>query len=153
MRPLRTFFAGALLMVMVTLVLAMIAMPVMAQNSFRDATGGFLKEKTFLASAARTTDGDSGSPVDAGAYDVGNIIVSVTAASGGGTLTPTFEVCADSGTTKCVSHTAGTGITTTGNYVIKVNQFARYVRVSYTITGGSSPSFTFSVYGAFKPTT
>jgi hypothetical protein len=88
-----------------------------------------------------------------GAYDVGNIIVMVTAVSGTSpTLLVNFDVCADNTATNCVLHTASASITATGTYVIKVNQFARYVRLSYTI-GGTTPSFTFSAYGAFKPTT
>lgn len=126
--------------------------PAAAQTkTYRDATGGFLNETTFLASAARTTSGDSGTVVDLGAYPNGNVFIGVTAASG---TTPsmlvTFQSCPDTTPANCIDHTTTSAITTTGNTLMKLNNFGRYVLIKYAITG-TTPSFTFSVKGAFKP--
>jgi hypothetical protein len=135
------------------MIVVIVAAPVLAQNSYRDATSGFLKEVTFLASGARTTTDATAVPTDVGAYDVGNVIIDITAVSGTSpTLVVNFDVCMDATASKCVLHTATSSLTATGRTLVKVNQFARYVRISYTV-GGTTPSFTFSVYGAFKPTT
>lgn len=121
-------------------------------QSTRDATAAFVKEVSILASAARTATGDSGAPVDLAAYNSGNIFVDVTAVSG---TTPTldiaFEVCTTAAAASCAySHTTGTQITAVSKQVIKVTNFGRYGRVKFTIAG-TTPSFTFSVDGAFKP--
>jgi hypothetical protein len=128
--------------------------PVMAQKSYRDATSGFLNETQFLSSAARTTSDSTAVPVDIGPYDTGNIIVNITAVSGSAspTLTVIFDVCADATVNKCVQHSATAGLTATGLTLLKVNQLGRYHRIRYTISG-TTPSFTFEVYGVFKPTT
>lgn len=128
--------------------------PAQAQiQTTQDASAAFIKEQTFLTSAARTASGNSGTPVDLSAYDVGVIVVNITAVSGTSpTLTVNFQVCQDKAGTICVSHTATSSLTTTGTTLLKVNQYGRYANISYTI-GGTTPSFTFSVYGAFKPTT
>ena len=126
--------------------------PIQAQVAARDASAAFLKEVTFASSAAYTATGNS-SVIDLGAYDVGNIIVNITAVTGTSpTLTVNFQVCADNACAISVNHTSSSSLTTTGQTLLKVNQFARYVRVNYTI-GGTTPSFTMSIYGAFKPTT
>jgi hypothetical protein len=48
-------------------------------------------------------------------------------------------------------HTASSAITATGVYLVKVDHFARWNTVSYAITG-TTPSFTMTVNGYFKPT-
>lgn len=131
-----------------------VSTPAFAQSkSYRDATSGFLNETTFLASAARTTSGDSSTVVDLGAYSAGNVFIDVTAVSGGSpSMTVTFQSCPDTTVANCHDHTSGSAITATGKQLLKVNNFGRYVLIKYAITG-TTPSFTFSVKGAFKPTT
>lgn len=133
--------------------LASLVLPLGA-NTYRDATSGFLKEATFVALAAKTADGNSGTPIDLGVYSAGVVHINVTAVSGTSspTLTVTFQSCADATTTYCSTHTASSGITATGNTILKVNNFGRYGRIAYTITG-TTPSFTVQVIGAFKTQT
>ena len=157
MRTFKKYKGAGLLALVAVLALALLVAPQpsaqISAGSVRDASGAFIKETTFLASAARTTSGDSGSPLDLAAYDSGAILINVTAVSGTTpTLTVNFENCITSGTTKCGAHTASASITATGFYVIKASNIARYGRIGYVI-GGTTPSFTFEVYGAFKPGT
>lgn|GEM_PF-3170309 len=135
-------------------------MPAQAQKTYRDATGGFLNETTFLPSAAYTTSNTSITPVDLGAYSSGLIVIQVTAVSGTSpSLTVNFQTCASSpgqttppATTACTLHTASSAITTTGVFLIKpLANFARWNTVSTTITG-TTPSFTMQILGYFKPT-
>jgi len=128
--------------------------PAQAQISTTyDAQAAFIKEVTFSASSAKTANGNSGTPVDLSAYDVGIVIVNVTAVSGTSpTLTVNFQACQDAAGTICASHTATASITATGTYLLKLNQYGRYANVNW-VVGGTSPSFTMSVYGAFKPST
>lgn len=142
-------------LLLAVLMIGMLATPMAAQRTYRDATSGFLNQTTFVPLAAYTASGNSGSAsVDMGPYSAGVIHVDVTAISGTGTptLTVNFQACADATTTYCTTHTASAAITATGNYLIKVNNFGRYVFVTYTISG-TTPSFTFQALGAFKPTT
>lgn len=142
-------------MVAALLVTALALVPVTAQiSTVRDAQSAFIKEATILASAARTASGNSGSPIDVAAYSAGNIMIDVTAVSGTSpSMTVNFVDCEDSGTTKCgYVHTASSAITATGKTLLKVNNFGRFTRVEFTITG-TSPSFTFSAVGSFKPQT
>jgi hypothetical protein len=135
------------------LAVALLVTPMGAQTrQYRDATSGFLNQTTFVALGAETASGDSGTPVDMGPYSNGVIHINVTAESGTGTptLTVTFQSCADATITYCSTHTASSGITATGNTILKVSNYGRYVRVIYTISG-TTPSFTFQVLGAFKP--
>ena len=137
------------------LVAALVALPSGAQiQSVRDAQSAFIKEASILASAARTASGNSGSPIDVAAYSGGVLAIDVTAVSGTTpSMTVNFVTCTDSGTSNCgFVHTASSAITATGKTLLKVNNFGRFVRIEYTITG-TSPSFTFSAYGAFKPQT
>jgi hypothetical protein len=134
--------------------------PSMAQTSsktYRDATGGFLNETTFLPSAAYTTSNNTITPVDVGAYDVGIIIVNVTAVSGTSpSLTVNFNAC-DSvpgsqtfpANAACGLHTASTAITATGVFFIKVDHISKFVTVQTVITG-TSPSFTMTIRGQFR---
>ena len=142
-------------------VLALAALPFLGAvagppqiQSVRDAQSAFIKEATILASAARTASGNSSSPIDVAAYAGGVIAIDVTAVSGTSpSMTVNVVTCSDSGTSNCgFVHTASSAITATGKTLLKVNNFGRFVRIEYTISG-TSPSFTFSVYGAFKPTT
>lgn len=118
-----------------------------AAGSVRDASGAFIKEVTFYASGARTGPGNTGTPVDISAYDSAAVLINVTAA--GTTLTVNFDNCIDAAGTKCGVHTASAAITTTGLYMIKASNTARYARLSFTSTG----SFTFEAVGVFKPST
>jgi len=137
-------------LVAVVLMAMMCFMPLAdAQKTYRDATGGFLNETTFLASAARTSSGDSTAVVDLGAYANGNIFIDVTAASGTPSMTVAFQSCPDTTVANCFDHTTSSAITGTGKTLLKVNNFGRYVLIKYTISGGT-PSLTFSVKGAFK---
>jgi hypothetical protein len=139
---------------------ALCVLPAQAQKQYRDATSGFMNETTFVASAAYTTSSSTITPVDIGSYASGVLMINVTAVAGTSTptLTVNFAACASSAgqqsapaNANCTTHTAGTGITATGVYLIKVDHFPRWNTVNYTISG-TTPSFTFSVVGYFKPT-
>ena len=152
------------LKVLTVIVLAagMALLPVLttAQSSsktYRDATGGFLNETTFLASAAYTTSNNAITPIDIGGYDVGIIIINVTAVSGTTpSLTVNFNACDNApgsqtfpANANCGVHTASTAITTTGVFFIKVDHLSKFVTVQTVITG-TTPSFTMTVRGQFK---
>ena len=141
-------------------VLAVLAMCATAFKNYTDATGGFLNETTFVTSAAYTVTGNSGTFSDLGGYAAGMIVINVTAVSGTSpTLTVNFQTCSSTpgqqtapAQANCATHTSSSSITATGVYFIKpVANFARWNTVTYTI-GGTTPSFTFSVIGYFKPT-
>lgn len=137
-------------------VLALSAMPAIAQTqtrNYQDAASGFLNQTTFVPLAAYTASGNAGSTsYDLGVYADGLIHVNVTAIAGTGSpsLTVNFQVCEDATTTYCSTLTSSAAITATGNYNFKVDNFGRFVYVTYTITG-TSPSFTFQTVGVFKP--
>jgi hypothetical protein len=103
-----------------------------------------------------TTTNTSVTPVDVGVYASGIIIINVTAVSGTSpSLTVNFQVCdgnasAAPANTNCVNHTTGSAITATGLQIIKIDHFPRYITVTSTISG-TTPSFTFTVKGYFKP--
>jgi hypothetical protein len=147
--------------IMAVLLLAMFFVTLAAaQKNYRDATSGFLNETTFVTSAAYTTSASNITPVDLGAYASGVLVINVTAVSGTTpSLTVNFQTCYSApgagtapATASCVSHTASSAITATGVYLIKpLANFARWNNVSYTISG-TTPSFTFSAVGYFKPT-
>lgn len=148
-----------LLCVLLVMVMVIPPQPAGAQSTktYRDATGGFLNETTFLASAAYTTSNNTITPIDVGGYDVGIIIVNVTAVSGTSpSLTVNFNAC-DSApgqqtfptNANCGLHTASAAITATGVFFIKVDHLSRYVTVQTVITG-TSPSFTMTIRGQFK---
>jgi hypothetical protein len=133
-------------------------MPAHAQKSYRDATGGFLNMTRVLdCSAACTTSNSSVTPIDIGAFTSGVLIINVTAVSGTSpSLTVNFQTCDGTGgsapaNTNCVNHTTGSAITATGLQIIKVDHFSRWVTVTSTISG-TTPSFTYTVTGYFKPT-
>ena len=98
----------------------------------------------FLASAARTTSGESASK-DLGTCAEALAIAKVTAKSG---TTPTLDIkfqTSHDGTDFVDLGDAFTQITTEGTYVKKLAaNFGKYVRAAYTI-GGTTPSFTFSL--------
>lgn len=99
----------------------------------------------FVASAARTTNGNSAALLLAPPADSLNVAMFVTAVSGTPNLVLSIEWSND-GTTFAPAETADafTAVTTTGN---KVKQFAvkgPYARVVWVITG-TTPSLTFSV--------
>ena len=156
MKPVQRLFVVMAL----AMAVAICATPASAQKNYRDATSGFLNETTFVPSAAYTASASNITPVDLGAYASGLMVINVTAVSGTTpSLTVNFQTCYSapgSGTApaaaNCVTHTASAAITATGVYLIKpLANFARWNNVSYTITG-TTPSFTFSAVGYFKPT-
>ena len=147
-------------LVLATLALVtLFVLPMEAQKSYNDASGGFLNETTFVASAAYTTSNNAITPIDIGSYTSGSLIINVTAVSGTSpSLTVNFQTCSSTpgqstapANANCVTHTAGSAITATGLQIIKLDHFARWNTVNYTITG-TTPSFTFTVIGYFKPT-
>lgn len=144
---------------MLALALLMLPAPGAAQKSYRDATGGFLNETTFLASAAYTTTQNAITPVDLGSYASGVIVVNVTVVSGSSpTLTVNFQTCSSApgaqtapANANCVTEFSTSSITATGVSFIKVDHFARWNTINAVI-GGTTPSFTMTVIGYFKPT-
>jgi hypothetical protein len=153
-------FLKVLLAVLLVACMALPPMPSMAQTSsktYRDATGGFLNETTFLPSAAYTTSSNTITPIDVGGYDVGIIIINVTAVSGTTpSLTVNFNGCDSApgsqtfpANSACALHTASAAITATGVFFIKVDHLTKFVTVQTVITG-TSPSFTMTIRGQFK---
>lgn len=100
---------------------------------------------TLIAPGTRTAAGSEGARV-AGSNDTARLTLNVTAASGTSpTLTVTVEHSADGSTwTTLGSFTAATAVGTQRKVFSGLDQ---YVRGSWT-TGGTTPSFTFSVSGA-----
>lgn len=153
------------LALLVILSVAMLApFPVFAQSttgkSYSDANGGFLNETNFVTSGTVATASGGGTVFsDVGAFASGDIEINVTAVTGTSpSMTVNFKSCYTPAATStapalanCSMHTASTAITTTGITRIKVDHYARWVTVDYTITG-TTPSFTFGVTGFFKPT-
>jgi hypothetical protein len=153
------FLKVAIALLLVTC-MVMPPVPAHAQTStktYRDATGGFLNETTFLASAAYTTSNNTITPIDIGGYDVGIIIINVTAVSGTSpSLTVNFMACDSAPGTQtiptnanCGLHTASSAITATGVFFVKVDHTTRFSTVQTVITG-TSPSFTMTIRGQFK---
>lgn len=108
---------------------------------------------SFHPTAARTSTGN-GTGVDVRALDGDLVLILDSAAAGAGT-NPTLDVTVEhsdasgSGYT-AISGAAFTQVTSTASQqklVISKDGAKRYVRVTYTIGGTSSPSFTFSVTG------
>lgn len=99
---------------------------------------------TLLSSAARTTSGSS-DYVDVSNFAEMVALLDVTAASG---TSPTLDVkfqTSDNGTDWFdLPSDAFTQSTAGVKKALKLSNFGRYVRASYTI-GGTSPSFTFSL--------
>jgi hypothetical protein len=158
-RTSRFEFLKVLLVLMLVVCMVLPPVPAAAQSikTYRDATGGFLNETTFLPSAAYTTSNNAIVPIDVGGYDVGVIIINVTAVSGTTpSLTVNFMGC-DSppgsstfpANANCGIHTASTAITTTGVFFVKVDHTTRYSTIQTVITG-TSPSFTMTIRGQFK---
>jgi len=100
-------------------------------------------EQPLLASAARTSSGQSsGYRVDC--FLEGNLIINVTAASGTmQTLTVTPQISFDN-STFYPKNDDSIEITETGQYVLPVTNFGKYLRADYEI-GGSGSSFTFTI--------
>lgn len=101
---------------------------------------------TVIASAARTTSGQSAS-LQCGQVPVISLLVNVTAASG---TTPTLDITVqwspDGGATWASADPVDsfTQITAAGNVAKRFAVKANVYRIVYTI-GGTTPSFTFSV--------
>jgi hypothetical protein len=108
---------------------------------------------SFHPTAARTSTGN-GTGVDLRQYDGDVVLILDSAAAGAGT-NPTLDVTVEhsdasgSGYT-AITSTAFAQVTSTASQqklVISKDEARRYVRVTYTIGGTNSPSFTFSVTG------
>lgn len=110
-----------------------------------------LEALSFHPTAARTSTG-SGTGIDMQTYD-GEVVLLLDSAAGTGT-TPTLAVTVEHSDSLATGYTAITGaaFTTVTNaasqqkLVVSKDEAKRYVRVTYTI-GGGTPSFTFSVNG------
>lgn len=102
-----------------------------------------LRQITELASAARTTSGNSVGSTLPEEYQELNIYLNVTAVSG---TTPSMTVtyqCSPDGT-NWYDNGAGSAITANTTQLIKVSSNAgKFGRLNYAITG-TTPSFTFS---------
>lgn len=106
----------------------------------------------FHATAARTATG-SASGVDLQAYD-GDVVLLLDSAAGGGT-NPTLDVTVEHSDASGSGYTAlsgaaftqVTGTASQQKLVISSDEAKRYVRVTYTIGGTNTPTFTFSVNG------
>jgi hypothetical protein len=153
-------FLKVLLALLLVAVMVLPPVPAMGQTSsktYRDATGGFLNETTFLPSAAYTTSNNAIVPIDVGGYDVGIIIINVTAVTGTSpSLTVNFNGCDNApgsqtfpANAACGLHTASAAITAAGVFFIKVDHLTKFVTVQTVITG-TSPSFTMTIRGQFK---
>lgn len=103
--------------------------------------------RVVVASAARTTTGNSGALALGSQARSLNLLVDVSAVSGGTpSLTLSAEWSQDGGTTWAAADTADafTAITAAAVRVKRVDVKAPHYRVVWTITG-TTPSFTFSV--------
>ena len=159
MKTNRFEFLKVLLCILLVGMMVMPPTPAGAQSTktYRDATGGFLNETTFLAAGAYTTSNNTITPIDVGGYDVGVIVINVTVVSGTSpSLTVNFMGCDSAPGTQtfpansaCGVHTASTAITATGVYFVKVDHLTRFSTVQTVITG-TSPSFTMAIRGQFK---
>ncbi|MEW5820327.1 MAG: hypothetical protein AB1782_09065 [Cyanobacteriota bacterium] len=109
------------------------------------ATKGII---TFLSSASRTSSGNSGNGVYVGENAESVIYLDVTAASG---TSPTLDVSIQDTIdgTNWDTVASFTQATSTGREVKRINNYSRYMRISYTI-GGTDPDFTFSVSAYMK---
>lgn len=109
------------------------------------ATKGII---TFLPSASRTSSGNSGNAIFAGENKEAIVYLDVTAVTG---TSPTLDVVIQDTIdgTNFDTVDSFTQATTTGREVKRINNFSRYMRISYTI-GGTTPDFTFSVKAYIK---
>lgn len=105
------------------------------------------EDVTPVASAARTTSGNSGT-LDAESFGVASLLLDVTAASG---TTPTLNVTVEESDDGTTWRQVGTFAQKTAvsnerkSFAISAPKY----RVTWTI-GGTTPSFTFSVTGSAK---
>lgn len=104
------------------------------------ATKGII---TFLPSSSRTSSGNSGNGTYVGENNEAIVYLEITAASG---TTPTLDVVIQDTIdgTNWDTVSSFTQASSTGREVIRISNFSRYMRISYTI-GGTTPDFTFSV--------
>jgi hypothetical protein len=99
---------------------------------------------TFYSSATVTGDVNS-TGFDLSEYAELLVAVSVTSASG--TLDITVQTSPDNST--WFDHTSMSQISSTGEYLSKLTNVGKYVRLKLAL-GGSSPSFTLSAWGVAK---
>lgn len=106
-----------------------------------------------VTSAQRTSDGAS-DLFQVGAYTEARVYINITALSGTATptLTVTIEDTPDSTNGNYYTHTASAGLTATGQTPLSLTNFARYIRVSWEITGtfSAGQGITFTVDIVFK---
>jgi hypothetical protein len=142
---------GTVLLVVAFLILSIVPMRAQLTPNYIDASSGFLKQYTFVPSAAYTANSGS-AVIDVGAYAGGELWIMATAITGTNpTLNVAFNSCATNATTYCVPIASATQFTGAATQRIPVTGFGRYVYVSYTIGGSNTPGYTFSVVGFFKP--
>ena len=105
-------------------------------------TGRYAAIQPFLASAARTTSGNS-NWWNMEEFGRVTFYVDVTAIAGTGTnINIKLQESPDQ---SIVSSISEIDITAIGDYRISTNEHIKYVRANYTISGGSSKSITFSI--------
>jgi len=106
------------------------------------------REHVLLTSAARTTSGQSNTK-NAGEYREAIFFLDVTAASGSDILLSTKLQYSLDNATWYDSEYSFTPFATTGRQALPVSVLGAYIRFDYTLAG-TTPSFTFSLKGAFK---
>ena len=118
----------------------------------RDTTSGvIIKDTTFLPAAERQIGlGDSGTPIDVGAYAEGVIYIDIKFTDVAGIDLPIdFESCSSPASDDCFIHSSW-NIPSQGLFLgkglLRVNNFGRYVRIKYYL----GKTATFSVKGTFK---
>jgi len=100
-------------------------------------------EKTTVQAAGAITADTNSSSMYVGDYAEALVFLDVTAVSGTTpTLLPTVQVSHDD--SEWYVHTVGVEIVAAGNYLIRVANIGKYLRVNMD-TGGTTPSFTLSV--------
>ena len=113
-----------------------------------------LDQLSFHPVAARTATGN-GTGLDLRQYD-GDVVLLLDSAAASAGTNPTLDVTVEHSDSMSTDYTAITGAAFTRvtdsaasqqKLVISADEAKRYVRVTYTIGGTSSPSFTFSVTG------
>ncbi|MGD9581588.1 MAG: hypothetical protein AB7V50_09465 [Vampirovibrionia bacterium] len=109
------------------------------------ATKGII---TFLPATSRTSSGNSGNGTYLGDNNEAVVYLDVTAVSG---TTPTLDVTVQDTIDGTNWDTVGsfTQASSAGREAIRINNFSRFMRVSYTMAG-TDPDFTFSVKAFVK---
>lgn len=119
------------------------------ENGIPYPTCGVTEDGILLASAARTSDGQSAAVACDWAHEL-LVMVDVTAVSGTSpTLDVDIEVSPDGGTTWFVAASFTQWNNTTGKKLLALTTCGSLFRVAYKL-GGTSPSFTFAAWYTLK---